>query len=101
MAVAFADVPARTFVIASKSGGSYHLVHPADADDRRVQDGLVQEGALVCDGCRGGRYRGTCHACATASQLIAAAATPLDENDPATWFDMPAGAGDAVEAFRG
>jgi hypothetical protein len=58
----FYDIDRRTFVILSREGTYYHLVHPAAPDDRRVLNGLVTAGILVCDGCAGGRYRGTCHA---------------------------------------
>jgi hypothetical protein len=69
---AFADLGRRTFVVASRDGSYYHLVHPVDAEDRRVQDGLTTPGLLVCDGCKGGRYRGTCHAVASAEEALRA-----------------------------
>lgn len=69
----FSDFDRRTFVIPSRDGTYHHLVHPVTPDDRRVQDGIVTAGMLVCDGCKGGRYRGTCHAVVTAEAELRAA----------------------------
>ena len=69
----WADIERRTFVAESRSGGAYHLIHPADAEDRRVLDGLTTAGMLVCDGCKGGRYRANCHAVAAAEAVLRAA----------------------------
>src|ERR1035437_1848825 len=68
----FIDLPRRTFVVQSRSGGNYHLIHAADEQDRRVLDGITTPGMLVCDGCKGGRYRGTCHAVTTAERALRA-----------------------------
>jgi hypothetical protein len=69
----FADLERRVFLKESRDGSYLHLVHPVDADDRRVQDGLTTPGMLVCDGCKGGRYRANCHAVTKAEQALRAA----------------------------
>jgi hypothetical protein len=57
---AWADLGRRTFVALNHAGDGYHFVHPVEAGDRRVLDGLVTPGLLVCE-CPGGRYRGNCY----------------------------------------
>jgi hypothetical protein len=66
-------------------------LHPVDAQDRRVQDGIATPGILVVE-CVGGRYRGSCYQVAKAEsrlreggqsavEWIGAAGTPLGLED--------------------
>ena len=68
-AFVFADVRRRVYLVPSRDSSYLHIVHAADPKDRRVQDGIVAAGQLVCDGCEGGRYRGKCHAVTSALDL--------------------------------
>lgn len=69
---AFADLERRTFLVLNRAGDGYHYIHPVDAQDRRVIDGLVTPGLLVCE-CAGGRYRGSCYQTSRAEQALRAA----------------------------
>ncbi len=104
------DATRRTYAGLSTSGDYWHLIQPARPDDPRVGDGLERRaGELVCT-CAGGTYRGTCWRTKEAEAFEAGiprenAPVPgqvdLAELEAASWFDAPAGAGEAVEAFRG
>lgn len=87
---AFADPARRTFLALNRAGDSYHYVSPAEPDDRRVADGLVVAGALVCT-CEGGRFRGSCYQVTAAQKLLdtfqAGTSYPALEE---RWFDAPA-----------
>lgn len=65
----FADLERRVFLALNRAGDSYHYVHPVDAQDRRVLDGLATPGILVCE-CAGGRYRGSCYQTAKAESRL-------------------------------
>jgi hypothetical protein len=80
----FADLERRVFLKPSRDGSYLHIVHAVDADDRRVQDGLITAGMLVCDGCKGGKYRANCHAVASAEALLRAAG-----QSAVAWIDTP------------
>jgi hypothetical protein len=67
---AFADPARRVFVALNRAGDAYHLIHPIEPGDRRIEDLGLPVGALTCE-CEGGRYRGTCYQVKQAEQLLA------------------------------
>jgi hypothetical protein len=74
----------RIFLALNRAGDAYHIVHPVDAADRRVLDGLVTPGLLVCE-CVGGRYRGSCYQVAKAESRLREAG----QSAVADWIGTP------------
>lgn len=87
------DADRRLYAGLARDGSYYHVVQPARRDDPRVGDGLRRAGQLVCS-CNGGMFRGTCYRVEEAERFEA-------HMDGPVWLESPAGAGEAVEAFRG
>jgi len=94
---AFADPARRTWLALSKDGTRYHFVHPIEADDIRVLDGLRRAGELTCE-CAGGRFRGACYVVRAAEEgpwPVAPSEAEIRHErlaeGGATWFDGPPG----------
>ena len=93
------DSNRRLYAGLSRDGSYWHVVQPAQVDLVNADGATARSaGQLVC-GCKGGAFRGTCYRVEEAEAFEGtrdAAATSLT-----LVLDSPAGAGEAVEAFRG
>ena len=94
------DAGRRTYAALSRDATYWHLISPLPVDLVDADGTVVRRiGDLSCT-CAGGVFRGECYRIKQALAWEKGAGLP----DPA-WltegYDAPAGAGEAVEAFRG
>jgi hypothetical protein len=112
------DAARRLYVGLSRDGSYHHVVHPTPIDMVNADNAVVRSaGQLVCT-CKGSAFRGTCYRTAEAESFEAGRLAPIHGpdcdadlrrngcvcTDALAWLDgndSPAGAGEAVEAFRG
>lgn len=108
----------RAYAGISRDGSYFHLVHPTPIDMVNADNAVVRSaGQLVCT-CKGSAFRGRCYRVDEGEAFEAGRLAPVHGPDcdadlrkngcvcvpELAWLDgndSPAGAGEAVEAFRG
>lgn len=100
----------RTYLGLSRDGSYLHVIRPARLEDPLVGDGKAVAGELICN-CAGASYGRRCYWTQLATALEAshpgfAGGYSEEPDQDIAWMrepglDNPAGAGEAVEAFRG